>query len=205
MLGVIGVFWYQDWQYTLPTPKPARWQSVALGDKIALPSGVARSFERGEGKPILLHFFNPGCPCSKFNLDHVRSLVSEFEGRVDVVAVLQGDEPVALQTKFQSLRLGIHSIVDQGGSLASRCGVYSTPQAAVLDAQGRLYYRGNYNTNRYCSARETEFARIALTELLDGRPPRSYAPEAEIAYGCSLPSTNSIEAALSVPSNLPRS
>src|SRR5688572_14413568 len=158
MLGVIGVFWYQDWQYTLPTPKPAHWQPVAAGEKIELPAELARSLSGGGGKPMLLHFFNPGCPCSKFNLDHVRDLVSEFKGRVHLVAVLQGDDSAEVQKKFSSLGLGIPSVFDHSGNFAARCGVYSTPQAAILDESGRLYFRGNYNTNRYCTARETEFA-----------------------------------------------
>jgi hypothetical protein len=205
MLGVVGVFWYQDWQYALPTPPPARWQAVATGETIALPVDLVRSLGRDGAKPILLHFFNPGCPCSKFNLDHVRSLVAEFKGRVHVVAVLQGEDAAVLQKKFSSLGLGIASVFDGGGKLAARCGVYSTPQAAIIDEGGRLYFRGNYNTNRYCTARETEFARIALTELLAGRPARRHAAEAEVAYGCPLPANASAEASPRLATNFPRS
>lgn len=201
---IVTAFWLEEWRYSLPTPRPASLQQVPVGQLVRLnaapslvpelvPSLVpelqpSREAAREEDKPIFLHFFNPGCPCSRFNLDHVRDLVRAQGHRVRFVAVLQGDEPQALQAGFARTGLGIESIVDAQGRIAKRLGVYSTPQAVILGRDGRLVYRGNYNSTRFCSARATEFARIALeTYLSTGRA--APAPRAAtIAYGCALPS-----------------
>jgi hypothetical protein len=75
--------------------------------------------------------------------------------------------------------------MDTDRRLADTLGVYSTPQAAILDARSRLYYVGNYNRTRYCRDRETEYARLALESLLAGAPPVA-AIDGGPAYGCPL-------------------
>ena len=77
-------------------------------------------------------------------------------------------------------------IPDPGGHRAARLGVYSTPQAVVIGADGRLFFRGNYNTTRYCVDSRTEFARIAIEALLAGIPLPDLPPQARVAYGCPL-------------------
>jgi len=42
-------------------------------------------------------------------------------------------------------------LVDADGSLAKMVGVYSSPQAVIVDTRGALYYRGNDNLARYCT------------------------------------------------------
>ena len=176
-------FWVQDLKYSLPTPKPASLAAVAVGSQPDLPAmpGLAG------GRPLVLHFFNPGCPCSRFNLDHVRALVREQGTRVHFVAVLQGDDEGELRRQFASLGLGIPCVPDAHGAVAAACGVYSTPQAVILDGKGRLYFRGNYNLSRYCQAPGTEFARIALESFLSGKSVPVFPDAALVAYGCELP------------------
>jgi hypothetical protein len=188
LLGAIGwTFWRQDWQYSLPTSRPADVRRPALATRIELPASIERIRATRPGQPTLLHFFNPACPCSRFNLDHVRALESHFGQRVLVVAVLAEGEPAALRAAYAALALDVPHYVDADRSLAGALGVYSTPQAAVLDADGRLFYQGNYNRTRYCRDRETEYARLALDAVLAGAPAPAYPAAAETAYGCPLP------------------
>ncbi|WP_431212739.1 hypothetical protein ACQ86N_44925 [Puia sp. P3] len=72
-------------------------------------------------------------------------------------------------------------------AIARECGVYSTPQAAIIDAGHKLYYRGNYNKSRYCTNKKSDFARLALEDLLSNHPDLSFSPYAVKAYGCQLP------------------
>ena len=103
---------------------------------------------------------------------------------VRFVAVLQGERASELQrANFEQLGLGIESVVDDG-RLGALTGVYTTPQAVLLDAAGRLYFRGNYNLSRFCTAAETEFARIAIESLRSGKTRPPEAPAAAAAYGC---------------------
>ena len=87
ILGAIGaIFWYQDIQYSLPTPRPSAWHPVAVGTRIALPPDIEALRARNPGKPLFMHFFNPSCPCSRFNVDHVRQLAAAFGQDVVFVA-----------------------------------------------------------------------------------------------------------------------
>ncbi len=88
------VFYVQDWKYQTPTPKPAGFEQPALGStlRLELLSGHA-------GRPVLLHFFNPDCPCSRFNQPHLRRLFDAWKDRVDFVVVSEralepGEDPL---------------------------------------------------------------------------------------------------------------
>ena len=72
-------------------------------------------------------------------------------------------------------------------STAVACGVYSTPQAVLLDTIRKLYYRGNYNNSRYCTDEKTSFAKFAIEGLLNDRSKLVFSPLALRAYGCTLP------------------
>src|SRR6266540_569824 len=81
----IGVlFWRNDWVYNLPTPVPANYKMVNAGTPVSLPS----SLEMDNKKPLFLHFFNPACPCSRFNMTHFKSLVKQFGSDVDFKIVV---------------------------------------------------------------------------------------------------------------------
>jgi hypothetical protein len=72
-------------------------------------------------------------------------------------------------------------------SIAEACGVYSTPQAVILDAQSDLYYRGNYNRSRYCTDNRSNFAQMAIDSLLNKNLNPTFSQYALKAYGCQLP------------------
>lgn len=181
---IVGAFWYQDWQYSLPTPRPAGYDAVGIGTVVTLPAAL-RTPGTAAALPRLLHFFNPACPCSRFNVDHLRALIGAYGDRVRFAAVLQGDTPDVLERAYDTLGLDIPYVVDDG-RLAEATGVYSTPQAVVLDRDGRLFFRGNYNATRYCRDRDTEFARRALEAMLAGQPAPRFGDAATLAYGCPL-------------------
>ncbi len=182
-LTLIGFsFWQQDWQYALPTPKPQGLVQVEQGAIVNLSATLANI---DSSRPTFLHFFNPSCPCSRFNLNHVRDLVQTYKTQVRFIAVLQGDQP-NLTEAFAKLGLNMESIVDSDGAIARATGVYATPQAALINPDGKLYYRGNYNASRYCTLKNSEFARIALESILEGKPPSAIPPKARAAYGCPL-------------------
>jgi hypothetical protein len=180
------MFWYQDWQYSLPTPRPSSLRQPPLGTRLELPADLP-----ARQKPTFIHFFNAECPCSRFNVDHVRDLIRQFGDRVTFAAVVESDHRRDALSAFNALDLGIPATVDSAVNIASRYGVYSTPQAVILDQDGKLYYRGNYNLSRYCVDPATEFARIALEKILANLPKPPLPAEATVAYGCPLPKRHS--------------
>lgn len=181
--AVTALFWYNDWIYQLPTPVPKGYRPVTPGETITLAGPLQVSHDQ----PVFLHFFNPECPCSRFNMDHFKSLVRQYGDQVRFVVVVISSKKFtakAIQDKFD---LDLPVLFDQ--TLAGSCGVYSTPQAVLLDDRHRLVYRGNYNSSRYCSDEKTSYAKIALTGFLQEQAHFSTItnPLALRAYGCSLP------------------
>jgi hypothetical protein len=182
-----AVFWAQDWRYNLPTLRPAVLVQAAPGTILALPREVNDLRIAAPGKPVLLHFYNPDCPCSKFNLDHVRALARRHDGQALVIAVLQLEPGDSRSVEHETQHLGFPAIADLEGKLAAACGVYSTPQAVVIAGDGRLLFRGNYNVSRYCASPATEFARLALEAAVNAQTAPEIPAAATVAYGCPLP------------------
>ena len=180
----VAAFWYQDWQYSLPTPRPDDLEQASFGTAVDTMSIFGRAYD---GRVLVVHVVDPDCPCSRFNRDHLRSLVTRFGHRVTFLALVQGhDDGEALTRSFGDWNIPVDVVADPGGLRAKRLGVYSTPQAVVIDQGGRLYFRGNYNAGRYCVDRRTEFARMAIESVLAGRPLPAMPVEATVAYGCPL-------------------
>ncbi|CAA9345017.1 MAG: hypothetical protein AVDCRST_MAG56-8073 [uncultured Cytophagales bacterium] len=181
--GIGFLFWYEDMQYARPTPRPASLVQLPVGSALRLEAAG----KMPGGKPLLLHFFNPSCPCSRFNRGHLRELYAQFGPKVDMVVVLQAKDTLEAIRKYRDWELPMPYVTDPAGTLAERCGVYATPQAVLLSPDARLYYRGNYNTGRYCVNRDTQFARRALEALLADQPAPLFPGVAQTAYGCLLP------------------
>jgi thioredoxin-related protein len=179
--GIIALFWYNEWQYSLPTPVPEHYNAVFIGKKIEPDEKLVFK----NNKPLFLHFFNPDCPCSRFNITHFKSLVKQYGSKVNFAVVLLSDKyynAKAVQKKFD---LNVPVVIDP--DIALKCGVYSTPQAAIINTNQKLYYRGNYNQSRYCVNEKTEYAKIALDGLLQHNQHLVFNQVALRAYGCTLP------------------
>ena len=179
--AVAAVFWYNDWKYQLPTPVPVNYKPVANGERIALKSKVPHQSD----KPLFLHFYNPHCPCSRFNKKHFRDLVRNYRQDVDFVVVVLSDEKYSVEYIQDKIGLDIPVIFDQ--TVAEQCGVYSTPQAAIIGTDEKLYYRGNYNASRYCTEEKTAYAKIAIDGLLSSQALQVVNVQAMKSYGCTIP------------------
>lgn len=177
---VCALFWYNEYRYSLPTPIPQHYQAVANGKLISL-KGKLNFTDR---KPVFLHFFNPDCPCSRFNIAHFKTIVDAYAGKADFAIVVVSNQPfneADIRKKFD-----LHIPIIHDPALAIFCGVYSTPQAAILDQDRRLFYRGNYNRSRYCTDGKTEYAKQALDDIIHNRANSSSTLMATTSYGCSL-------------------
>jgi hypothetical protein len=182
LLSAIGaLFWYNEWVYHLPTPVPMNYKPVYPGEVIALKAPLKTDNE----KPLFLHFFNPDCPCSRFNISNFRSLVRQYGRQVNFVIVIMSKKPFTVKAIQDKFDLNIPVLFDE--SIAASCGVYSTPQAVLLDTDHKLYFRGNYNSGRYCTDEKTSFAKIAIAGLLADHARLVFSQLALKAYGCQLP------------------
>ena len=185
LFSAIGaLFWYNEWVYHLPTPVPTDYKPVYRGQPIAL-TGALKKYN---GHPLFLHFFNPDCPCSRFNIANFKSLVKQYHGQVNFVIVVMNNKFYTAKQIQDKFDLNLPVLFD--ASLAPACGVYSTPQAVLIDANDKLYYRGNYNSSRYCTDEKTSYAKIAIQGLLNDNAKLIFSQLALKAYGCRLPNCN---------------
>jgi hypothetical protein len=184
---ILFIFWKQEWKYLVPTPIPENYQSVLPKASLNLDSIV----KLNKTKPIFLHFFSSDCPCSKYNIVHFRYLVEKYQNKINFYAVLFSDGSPNLNDNkkvfIDTYQVDIPIIVKNGSKIAELCGVYSTPQAVIIQKDNLLFYRGNYNKSRYCNDKNTNFAELAIIDLLQGKEPPNFGELATRAYGCELP------------------
>ncbi|SHH48980.1 TlpA family protein disulfide reductase [Flavobacterium defluvii] len=182
LLFSIGfLFWQNEFKYSLPTPIPKNYHVIAMGAKIDLSQCCAY-----DNKPVFFHFFNPDCPCSRFNIPHVSSLIKQYGDRVNFkIVVLNKKKTFSIEEIQEKFGAKVPVYFDEG--IAEKCGVISTPQAVLLDADHNLYYRGNYNKTRYCTDTKSNYAQMAIDSLLKQNFSPSFNALALRAYGCSLP------------------
>src|SRR5688572_6194173 len=99
VLGIAVLFWRNEWVYNLPTPVPAQYVAVNAGERIDLSSMLPQKTD----KPVFLHFFNPTCPCSRFNMPHFKELVKEYGDAVNFSIVVMSSKTYTqkeIQTKY---------------------------------------------------------------------------------------------------------
>jgi hypothetical protein len=181
--AITYIFWYHELKYSLPTPVPTNYHPIRSGEYIAIKN--IPGIEQGS-KPLFLHFFNPDCPCSRFNNPHFRSLVKQYGDRIDfAVVALTSNERYTEKDIQQKIDVVIPVVFDS--SYAAACGVYSTPQAAIINTDRTLFYRGNYNKSRYCTDKKSNYAQMALDSLLSQKMQPIFGLAATKSYGCTLP------------------
>jgi thiol-disulfide isomerase/thioredoxin len=178
---IVAVFWQYEWVYSLPTPVPNNYRAIDRGT----PINVSQILPFKKDKPVLLHFYNPDCPCSRFNIPHFKSLVNQFGDKITFAIVPVTRKKLTAHDILKKFDLDIPVIFDT--ALMTACGVYSTPQAVLLDTNRQLYFRGNYNRTRYCTDTKTEYARMAINKLLQNNASIIFDQFALKAYGCQLP------------------
>lgn len=179
--GIAFLFWQNEWKYSLPTPVPANYHKVETGSFVnaAALTGIKT------GKPLFLHFFNPSCPCSRFNMSYFKTLVNKYGDKVNfAMVVINKYNQLSADKIREKYKLQIPVLFN--AAIADSCGVYSTPQAAILDTDSRLWYRGNYNKSRYCTEAGSNYAQIALDSLLSSHHQPLLSEAAYKSYGCQL-------------------
>src|SRR5688572_2498780 len=93
------LFWHQEFKYSLPTPVPENYMAINLGNNIPIPEGLPSK----NNKPVFLHFFNPDCPCSKFNVPHFKSLVKQYGTEATFAIVVMSNKDYSarqIQNRF---------------------------------------------------------------------------------------------------------
>lgn len=185
IFGFVGLIFYKvEIKYLSPTPIPDGYKEVIVNTEVKLEDLVSSN----NSTPTFFHFYNPDCPCSRFNLDHFKELYHNYGDKMNflVVAQYNNNNTIATITEHIGREEGLKVYIDRDQKLAKELGVYSTPQAVVLNSEGNLYYRGNYNKSRYCTDPGKFYAQQAIDSLLMNKGVPVFDKAATRAYGCVL-------------------
>ena len=117
-------------------------------------------------------------------MKHFIALKKQYSQQVDFYVAVTSQKKVESAKKLIDSDIAI--IVDTGEGLAKACGVYSTPQAALIQANNQLYFRGNYNRARYCTDPNSNFVQMAIDSLVSNKQPPLFNELATLSYGCSI-------------------
>lgn len=182
-MALLHTFWQYEVKYALPTPPPVDLVEVCIGSQVDIEPLITQ----GE-KPMLLHFFNPNCPCSKFNIKEFFDLEKEYGKDIDLAIILESELEADVDQFKKTYGSEVDILLDKDGAISDVLGIYSTPQAVILNTDGVIYYKGNYNKARFCTNKDSRFVDQALEHLMAGEPLPIFTEKATIAYGCNLPS-----------------
>ncbi len=145
------------------------------GDTLSLKTALAGH------KAVVVVFLSTLCPYAKYFSAHLRELEERYEPQgVLFVGVnanrWESTEEVALYAEQRGFAFPM--VKDDDHAIAERLGARATPEAFLLDSQGRLRYRGWVK-----SRQESPDLQHALDAVLEGRPVRR--PETK-AFGCAV-------------------
>jgi thioredoxin-related protein len=143
-----------------------------------------------DGKPALFFFVSPFCSTTKAFVKEMNQITADHAGKVSVF-VIECDPEVTRDVAIEHATLSEFKapvLLDATQELTRRLQAAVTPETVLVDATGKVFYRGRINdlylgpTKRQRAA-TTNDLREAITALLAGKP----APQPqEPAQGCKI-------------------
>jgi peroxiredoxin len=150
------------------------------------------------GNPVVLEWFNPGCPFVKAS--HTKGSLVDTAARHTKAGVVwlainsgapgkQGHGVEANREGQQRFKLGHRILLDESGRVGHAYAAAHTPHMYVINAAGVLVYRGAIDNSPDAEGESPTGGKLinyvdaALADIAAGRPVAT--PETE-AYGCSV-------------------
>jgi len=146
----------------------------------------ASSVKRVVGRPTLVMFAHPHCPCTRASLAELATLMS---GRTDLTAIVLFAKPEGTPSAWEQGELwdkaariaGVTPMLDDRGVEAARFGSKVSGQTMLYDASGRLLFSGGITGSRGHVGDNIGRTRIAAL-LSTGHADRNGSH----VYGCAL-------------------
>jgi hypothetical protein len=180
----------------------ASWIAVGAGCSAAAPSssrlpGTALASTHGGARDVrqlaadapftVLIFFSRACHCLDQHDARIRALYDAYHPQgVQLVMVDPEVRASPDVDDAEAARRGyaFPLLIDPGAKLADAVGAEYATYSVIVDAQGRIRYRGGFDSDKtHLRDDATPYVRNALDDLLAGRSPR--VAEAK-TLGCAL-------------------
>jgi peroxiredoxin len=159
------------------------------GEPLSLKTAVAGH------KAVVVVFVSALCPYAKYFAPHLREIEERYGPRGVMLVGVNANrwESTEEAAQYAEQRgLAFPMVKDDEHAIAERLGARATPEAFLLDSEGRLRYRGWVK-----SRQESPDLQRALDAVLAGRPVRR--PETK-AFGCAVDHTPLSTASSPAPS-----
>jgi len=139
------------------------------------------------GRPTLLMFAHPRCPCTQATVSELGRLMAIMAGRVSAYVLMVEPEGVPADWARTGLAdrvstvPGVTLLRDEGGREAARFRALASGLTVLYSADGRRVFSGGITASR--GHEGDSFGRRRLLAILDGRPiDRDESP----VFGCTL-------------------
>src|SRR5215211_2619916 len=166
--------------------------AVAIGAAVpdfTLPDadGKEHSLASLKGKAgTVIIFIATQCPISNAYNERMQKLSDDYRAKgFNVVGINSNSTEPAAEVKSHAAGKGLTFAIlkDPNNKVADRFGAQATPEAYLLDASGKLVYRGRIDNSRNGDAITNTELRDAMEATLAGKP----VEKAEVkAFGCSI-------------------
>jgi hypothetical protein len=165
--------------------------SALVAPEVALKGtdGLSRSLKATVEKApfTVLTFFSSDCPCQKAHDARLIALAQAYRERGVQFFVVDPEASSSLQRDEREAKVRAYPfpiLRDETGKLAESMGVKFSTETVILDAHGRVHFRGGMDSaHRDVSPQTPFFLKDALDQLLGGHEPNPAEPK---AMGCFL-------------------
>ena len=187
-LAVCGAFW--SLAVTAGFAALAR-HEFTPGDCVAVrgtwPAEVA--IARDSGRPTLLVFAHPRCPCTRATIGELERLAARIRERVEIVALFLDPETEADWCDTDAWRRavaipGVRAERDRNGAIGRAFGVRTSGHALLYDRDGRLAFEGGITSSRGHEG-DNDGSR-AIRDWVTAADERDVATRSTPVFGCGL-------------------
>ncbi|HEX8149432.1 MAG TPA: thioredoxin family protein [Pyrinomonadaceae bacterium] len=173
-------------------PAPDAKAALAIGAAVPdfkLPDADGREHTlaslKGKSGTVLI-FVATRCPVSNAYNGRMQKLAEDYRARgVNVVGINSNSTEPAAEVKSHAAEKGLKFTIlkDAGNLVADRFDAQVTPEAYLIDASGKLVYRGRIDNSRNADGVSSSELRDAIEATLAGKP----VEKTEVkAFGCAI-------------------
>jgi peroxiredoxin len=150
-------------------------------------NGAKHSLASLKGKnATVLIFVSTQCPVSNAYNERMEKLSQDYKARgVSVIGINSNSTESADDIKHHAAEhhLTFTILKDKGNKVADQLDATNTPEVFLLDAAGKLVYRGRIDNSRSGQSISSNDLRDAIEATLNGKP---VANSFVRAFGCSI-------------------
>jgi peroxiredoxin len=140
---------------------------------------------KGKSGTVVI-FIATQCPVSNAYNERMQKLSEEYRAKgINVVGINSNVKELSPEVKQHAADKGLTFTIlkDTGNQIADRFDAQVTPEAYLLDASGKLVYRGRIDNSKAADGVTASELRDAIEATLAGKP----VEKSEVkAFGCSI-------------------